>query len=370
MKKLRLGIAGLGRAFTLSAPAFRDPRIEVVAAADPRGEARASFADEYRGRAYATVQELCADRELEVVYVATPHEFHAEHTRLAAAAGKHVLCEKPMALTLDECRSMIDAARTAGVRLIVGHSHSFDLPIARTVELAKAFGPVRMITALDYTDWLYRPRRPEEFGAALQNQASHQVSIARRLAGGRVNTVRGYTASLDAARAAQAAWSCQLGFDNGVFASLVYSGYAHFDSDELMGWIGEVGQKKDAASYWNTRQALRGHELALKNARNYGGANFAPSAPVAHQHFGFFIVSCEKADLRPMPLGVMIYADGERRFDALPAPAIPRAEVIDELYGAIVEGREPLHSGEWAMATMEVCLALLRSAREGTEVTL
>ena len=83
--------------------------------------------------------------------------------------------------------------------------------------------------------------------------------------------MRGYTASLDPARAAQAAWSCQLGFDNGVFASLVYSGFAHFDSDELMGWIGEMGQKKDAAAYWTSRMALQGDELKLKNARNYGG---------------------------------------------------------------------------------------------------
>ena len=370
MKKLRLGIAGLGRAFALSAPAFADPRIAVVAAADARPEARAKFTDDYRGRAYATVEELCADRQIDVVYVATPHEFHAEHTRLAAAAGKHVLCEKPMALTLEECRSMIEAARQARVHLIVGHSHSYDLPIARTVQLAETYGPVRMITALDFTDWVYRPRRPEEFAAALQNQASHQVSIARRLAGARVKSVRGYTASFDVARPAQAAWSCQLGFDNGVFASLIYSGYAHFDSDELMGWIGEMGQNKDATGYWNTRQALRGDELALKSARNYGGAEFSPPRPVAHQHFGFLIVSCEKADLRPMPNGVMIYADDERRLEPLPAPTIPRVEVIDELYGAIVEGRGPLHSGEWAMATMEVCFALLRSAREGTEVVL
>jgi len=175
MKKLRLGIAGLGRAFTLSAPAFRDPRIEVVAAADPRVEARAKFADEYHGRAYATVEELCADRDVDVVYVATPHEFHAQHTRFAASAGKHVLCEKPMALTLEDCRSMIDAAQQAGVRLVVGHSHSFDLPIARTAELAKAYGPVRMITALDYTDWVYRPRRPEELAAALSPLMQHCI---------------------------------------------------------------------------------------------------------------------------------------------------------------------------------------------------
>ena len=175
--------------------------------------------------------------------------------------------------------------------------------------------------------------------------------------------MRGYTASLDPARAAQAAWSCQLHFDNGVFASLVYSGFAHFDSDELMGWIGEMGQKKDAAAYWTSRMALQGDELKLKNARNYGGEGSPPAGCASALRL--FLVSCEKADLRPMPHGVMIYARAERRLEPLPAPAIPRAEVIDELYGAIVEGREPLHSGEWAMATVEVCLALLRSSREG-----
>jgi phthalate 4,5-cis-dihydrodiol dehydrogenase len=71
-----------------------------------------------------------------------------------------------------------------------------------------------------------------------------------------------------------------------------------------------------------------------------------------------------------MPNGVMIYSNSERRLDPLPPPKVPRVEVIDELYGAVVEGCAPLHSGEWAMATLEVCLALLRSSREGREVTL
>ena len=71
-----------------------------------------------------------------------------------------------------------------------------------------------------------------------------------------------------------------------------------------------------------------------------------------------------------MPNGVMIYGDFEARLDPLPRPRIPRSEVIDELYGAIVEGRAPLHDGKWAMATLEVCVALLQSARERREITL
>ena len=82
------------------------------------------------------------------------------------------------------------------------------------------------------------------------------------------------------------------------------------------------------------------------------------------------LVSCERADLRPLPSGVMIYTDDEQRLEPLPPPRIPRSEVIDELYDAVVNGKPPLHSGEWARATLEVCLAILRSAREGRPMTL
>ncbi len=373
MKKLRIGIAGLGRAFAVTAPAFRDPRVEVVAGADPRPEALQRFRNDYGGRAYATVEELCADPGIDVVYVATPHQFHAPHARIACSFKKHVLVEKPMALTLEDCRAMIDAARRAGVQLIVGHSHSFDLPILRTRQLAQSgrFGPVRMITALDFTDFVYRPRRPEELETgAIYNQAAHQVDIARLLAGSPVRSVRAFVGDFDPARRTPGAYSCQLGFESGAFASLAYSGYAHFDSDEFMGWIGEMGQRKSPSSYGEARRGLAGNEVSLKNERNYGGARFKLAEPAAHQHFGLFIVSCEKADLRPLPEGVMVYADEERRLEPLPPPKLPRQEVIDELYGAVVEGRRPLHDGEWAMATLQVCLAALESSRRQTEIVL
>jgi phthalate 4,5-cis-dihydrodiol dehydrogenase len=89
-----------------------------------------------------------------------------------------------------------------------------------------------------------------------------------------------------------------------------------------------------------------------------------------HEHFGVVIVSCDRADLRPLPTGVMIYGDREVRLDPLPKPQVPRAEVIDELYAAIVDGIRPLHDGRWAMATLEVCLAMLQSARERRDIEL
>ncbi len=390
-RRIRLGVAGLGRAFTLMLPTLAaDPRIELVAATDPRPEATQRFAADFGARTHDSVEALCADPDVEAVYLATPHQHHAGHVAAAAAHGKHALVEKPMAVTLDECRRMIDAAERAGVHLVVGHSHSFDRPILRAKEIidSGAVGAVRMINALDYTDFLYRPRRPEELataegGGVLFSQAAHQVDIVRLLGGGHVRSVRAMTGAWDPVRPTEGAYAALLAFDGGAFASLVYSGYAHFDSDEFCGGISELGGRKDASQYGTARQNLRAAtdaaaEVALKNARNYGGVAYraAGAAPrndgegLRHQHFGPVLVCCDRADLRPLPTGVMIYGDAEARLDPFPPPVIPRVEVIDEFFGAIVTGKPPLHDGRWAMATLEVCLAMLQSAGDGREVRL
>jgi phthalate 4,5-cis-dihydrodiol dehydrogenase len=390
-RRLRMGIAGLGRAFTLMLPTLvADPRVELVAAADPRADATQRFAADFGARTYDTVEALCADTDIELVYVATPHQHHAVHVATAAAHGKHVLVEKPMAITLAECRQMIAAIERAGVCLIVGHSHSFDRPILRAREIiaSGAVGAVRMINAQYYTDFLYRPRRPEELvtekgGGVVFSQGAHQIDIVRLLGGGRVKSVRALTGAWDGDRPTEGAFAALLTFDGGAFASILYSGYAHFDSDEICGGIGELGAPKDASQYGTARRNLKraanaDEEAALKNARSYGGADYPKRASVGgttedarwHQHFGWVLVSCECADLRPLPTGVMIYGDAEAHLDPLPRPRIPRAEVVDEIYDAIVHRRAALHDGKWAMATLEICLAVLQSAREQREITL
>ncbi len=380
-RKLRLGVAGLGRAFTIMLPTFAaDPRVMLAAAADPRAEARERFACEFSAAAYDSVETLCADPQVEAVYIATPHQHHAAHAELAARHGKHLLIEKPLAITLDECKAITEAARRAGVQLVVGHSHSFDAPVARTCALIAGgkYGAVRMITALNFTDFLYRPRRPDELdtaqgGGVAFSQAAHQIDIVRRIGGGRVKSVRAISGTWDAKRPTEGAYAALLAFEAGAFATLTYNGYGHFDSDEFQGWIGELGQRKDA----NKPRPRRAHasaaeEAAAKNAGSYGGAMYRPASLEGrtHEHFGTIIVSCERADLRPMPNGVTIYQDGAATLDPLPPPKVPRTEVIDELYEAVVNGRAPLHDGAWATATLEVCLALLTSAREGRDVVL
>ncbi|MES2398553.1 MAG: Gfo/Idh/MocA family oxidoreductase [Pseudomonadota bacterium] len=386
--KLKIGVAGLGRAFTLMLPTFTaDSRVKLVGATDPIGAARAQFEKDFSAPTFGSVEALCASPGVDVVYIASPHQFHADHACIAASHGKHILVEKPMALSMDECTRMIDAAKRAGVHLIVGHSHSFNMPIKRTRELIDSglYGAVKMITAMNFTDFLFRPRRPEELdtkagGGVIHSQATHQIDIIRLLAGGQTTSVQAHTGAWDAARPTEGAYSALLGFENGAFATAIYSGYGHYDSDELLGNIGEMGQTKSPQDYGSARRRLQtatdaAEETRLKAARNYGGSLYAGQPlmagnPAAHQHFGHIIVSCEKADLRPMPSGVEIYADEQRSFEALPAPSIPRSEVIEELYGAVIEGRLPLHSGEWARATTEVCLAILASARSHTAQAL
>jgi phthalate 4,5-cis-dihydrodiol dehydrogenase len=385
-RRLRLGVAGLGRGFMLMLPTLaQHPKLKLVAAADPRPEARVRFAADFHAPAFETVGELCRDPDVEAIYIATPHQFHVEHVKLAAGAGKHVLVEKPMALSLTECRAMIEAARRGGIKIVVGHSHSFDRPYLRAREIIEEghLGAVRMITALNYTDFLYRPRRPEELntsegGGVVWSQAAHQVDIVRLLAGGRVRTVRAATGRWDPTRPTEGAYSAFLTFEEGAFATLAYSGYGHFDSDEFGGWIGELGQTRQDRKYGEARRKLRtikspAEEAELKKTQSYGvdaSAAAQYTKPHAHNHFGLIVISCERGDLRPLPNGVRVYTDDAEFLDKLPAGQVPRSEVIDELYDAAVDNRPTLHSGEWGLATTEVCLAILQSAAEGRELVL
>ena len=313
---------------------------------------------------------------------------HAQHACAAARAGKHVLVEKPMALTLSECEQMIAAARSGGVQLMVGHSHSYNAPVQRATQIIASgeLGSVRMLHAFNYTDFLYRPRRPEELstaqgGGVIFSQAAHQIDVLRMLACAQghqaVRSVRAHTGNWDATRPTEGAYSALLQFEGGCFASATYSGYAHYDSDALMGWVGELGQSKSPSDYGAARKRLAAtepaHEQALKAQRNYGGSMYQPSdasAPPsnAHQHFGHVLVSCEKGDLRLTPFGVECFTDGEQRVETLPPPQVPRFEVIDALWDCIRGGRPALHSGKWSRDTLAVCLALLQSAREQRDI--
>ena len=379
---MRVGVAGLGRAFVLTLPSFKaDPRVKLVACAAPRQESRDAFRQEFGGNSHATVDAMCADPSVEAVYIATPHQLHREHAEAALRAGKHVLVDKPLCVSLQDALAIAETAEQTGRHVVVGPSHSFDLPVLKALEMIESgsYGRVRMIHALNYTDFLYRPRRPEELvtdegGGVVFSQAVHQVDIVRLLGGGMVSHLRASTGQWDAERPTECAYAAHLTFEGGAFASMTYSGFAHFDSNEYCGWTGELGHAVDPKSYGGARRALMdvedaGAEARLKSGRTFGAAADLPWAS-ENEHFGPVIVSCDRADLRLTPKGIWVYGHIEKEFVQVPVGAVPRRGVIDALWSAVRDDKPAIQDARWGAASLEVCHGILASARQGREVAL
>lgn len=373
MQPIRLGVVGLGRGLMLSLPSLlADPRVQLVAGAAPRQESRTAFHEMTGGRTYKAYADLCADPDVEAIYVATPHQLHAEMTIDAAKAGKHVLVDKPLTIGEADGLAMIDACDQAGVHLIVGPCHSFDAPIQMAYRILTSgeFGAVRAIIAMNFTDFMYRPRRPEELkteagGGVLFSQGAHQIDIVRLLAGGVVSEVYASTGRWDMDRPTESAFHAMLRFQSGVTAQCTYSGYAHFDSDLWQDQINEIGMPKSDADYGRARRALSGldqaAEIAAKRTRTLGQATVPPVAP-HHEHFGPLIVQLDRADLRVTPRGIHVYGDFATEFRSTPMDTGPRSTVVTALYDAVRTGVAPIQTGRWGLATLAVCHAILESA--------
>jgi phthalate 4,5-cis-dihydrodiol dehydrogenase len=380
LEPVGLGIVGLGMAGAVMVhAAAAHPGFVLKAAADPHAKPREAFARDHNAQAYADVEQLCADPAVEVVYIATPHQFHAPHAILAAEHGKHIILEKPMALTLADCDAIIAAAERNKTHLIVGHTHAFD-PAVRAMRgmIARGeLGRLGMINSFNYTTYLYRPRRAEELdtskgGGILFNQVPHQIDTVRLLGGGLVKSVRAQANALDPARATEAGCVTFLQFDNGVAASLVYGGYDFFDSDEWHFGIGERGAPKPL-SHGASRRALAQakEEAGLRTKTQAYGAS-RQDMPAHQPHFGLTIVTCAEGEMRASADGVIVYGrDGSREVPLPRGAGMPgRQEVLDDMRAAIRSGRKPVHDGRWGKATVEVALAIQRSSREGREIML
>lgn len=128
MKKLNWGLIGCGDiAYKRVAPALRDlPNCNLVAVNRANFELAESFATEFgAGKCYRTWQELIRDDEIDAVYLATPVNLHCRMTVAAAEAGKHVLCEKPMAMNPAECDKMTAACTASNVKLGIAYYRHF-----------------------------------------------------------------------------------------------------------------------------------------------------------------------------------------------------------------------------------------------------
>jgi phthalate 4,5-cis-dihydrodiol dehydrogenase len=381
---VRIGIVGLGRAASGLLPAMHaHPDIEVVALAEPQDELREAFCEDFEVKGYADAAELCESPEVDLVYVATPHQFHCAHAVLAARAGKHVMVEKPMALTLEECDEMIEAARAAQVVLMVGQTNGYDAPVLAMRELTKSgrYGRLRMLSTANYSDFLYRPRRPEELdtelgGGIMYNQFPHQIEMLRVIADSRVERVSASCGIWDPTRPTEGAVAALLNFSDGVVASVIYNGYAHLESRALYEGLDEAPTRPQPPPIRESIAGMSPEAEAVAKARSGYLARrdvlrSSPKPASRHERFGLIVASYEHADVVPTPTGLAAYTDSgvELIPVAFGTGSLSRSTVMDELVAAVA-GSPPLHDGIWGRATMAVCLAALESSRQGKEVSL
>jgi phthalate 4,5-cis-dihydrodiol dehydrogenase len=386
---LNVGVVGLGLAAAAVMPAMvAMPHVKLVAGADINPRALQAFQEQYDARTYTSIEALCNDPDIDTVWIATPNPLHCPHVILAAERSKHVIVEKPMALSLAEAEQMIEAAERHGVQLLCGGSRSSSAVVRkmRQVVVSGALGRLRAMVTWSATDWMLRPRRPDELdvsqgGGVVYRQAPHQVDSMRLLAGGKVGSVRGVTGQWMAPRhTAPGFFSALLEFDNGALATLVYSAYGYCMAAEFF----EPGAAGPAAPGLAGRLAVRQHittgtrdEAAAKEQRTLAAQRTGPTAGVAAPRgsrflsdLGLFVVACEHGEMRQSPAGIYIYGDTGTTEELLTDTRGAYAPELDELYNALVHGKPVLHSGRWGLATLEVCLAIMQSATAHRDIPM
>ena len=160
-RTLNVGVVGLGLAASMVIPAMvAMPQVNLAAGADTNPRALQVFKEKYGVKAYASAEALCDDPDIDAVWIATPNTFHCPHVILAAERGKHVIVEKPMAISLAEAERMIEAAERHGVQLLCGGSRSSSAVVRtmREVVVSGELGRLRAMTTWSATDWMLRPR--------------------------------------------------------------------------------------------------------------------------------------------------------------------------------------------------------------------
>jgi phthalate 4,5-cis-dihydrodiol dehydrogenase len=380
-KTLRLGIVGLGSAGRSLLPSVvKHPNVELTAVANPSPAAREEVGKEFGAQQFADIQSIVACPDVDALYIATPTEFHTDQVILAAQGGKHILVEKPMAIGLDDAQRMIEACERAGVVLMVGHSHSYDVPYVKMRELIASgkMGRLRFMNNLYYTDWMYRPRRPEEFdhklgGSVTYRQGAHQLDMLRLIGGGLVDTVRAKTFDWQPDRPGIGAHTIWLTFTDGTFATAVYNGYGGFLTSELCFDTGELGFPQTVEQVGKNKLAFKARagkdELGEKRARA-AGMYKEETLPPHQPFFGLLIASCEGGDIRQSATGLYTYTERGREEIPLPLDKSTRDIMLEELYDAVTGKAVPLHNGRWGMANVEVTAAAIESAQTNTEVKM
>jgi phthalate 4,5-cis-dihydrodiol dehydrogenase len=378
---------GVGGAEILPAMESMDS-IELFAGADINDTTRERFKQRYPNtRVYPSVEELCADKDVDAVWISSPNRFHAEHAIIAANHGKHVVVEKPMALSLQQAEDMVKAADKNGVKLLAGHTMSYSLPIRamRKIITSGKLGKLRALHIMAYSDWMLRPRSADELdfaqgGGVPWRQTPHQLDTVRVLGGGKLRSVRGMTGKWMPERPIPGYYSAYMEFEDGTPVTVIHNGYGYFLANELVPW-GSTKQRYTLEERVAVRKAMEsgtrredddkqdmriGGQAEREIFRERAEPSWTPS------DLGIVIASCDRGDIRHSAHGLYVYDDDGLHDIDLAGPtgmAQRRAELV-EFYDGIIGGKPLYHDGAWGMATLEVALALMQSAKERREIQL
>jgi 1,5-anhydro-D-fructose reductase (1,5-anhydro-D-mannitol-forming) len=324
------GIVGTGRhADLMMAPAIAAVDDALLAGVVSRDEGRArDFADRHHAaRAYTRYEDLLDDPEVHVVFVASPNALHAGQAVAAAVAGKHVLCDKPLATSLDDAVRVTEACRDAGVRLGIDF---------QTRHAASSREAQRLIS-------------DGAIGAPLLVQAEH---------GSGRNPLRGWRTDADMAG---------LGVVNNIGVH-VYDLVAFMLGDqptEVLAMF-DVGRTEALETLSMTMLRFSRGALAYVNANQ----------AVPNRQNDFVIYGSEgrlvgrnlTRHMQAGELGV-IRGDGAEERTAYSTHDVYQ-RVVADMNQAVLTGREPLASGLDGLRSVELTEAVAKSAREGRLVAL
>ena len=254
MEKIRIGILGTGvivRDYHI--PSLTgNPRVEIVAAGNLHSDSLHALAKKYRiPKTYTNIETMAADPDIDAVIIGLPNSLHATAAVAMLEAGKHVLCEKPMATSLKEGTQMVEAAQKAKRRLMIGHMWRFDHEIQwlRNVVQSGLLGEIFKVKS--HAIWLHDGPSPQGWfvdpgyagGGALADMGVHAIDILRYVLGGaRPLRVFATTGTHFRNLKVDDTANLLLEFDGGV-TGFVEAGWYHLYADGLEGYSQVYGSK-------------------------------------------------------------------------------------------------------------------------------
>ncbi|HEY6619632.1 MAG TPA: Gfo/Idh/MocA family oxidoreductase [Steroidobacteraceae bacterium] len=342
--KYRVALVGLGAVAEPHLVAYQALGINIVGVADPRPARRDEIAARYRVSAYPSAEALLREARPDIACILTPANTHRELTELCATAGAHVLCEKPMAVTLEDAHAMVSICERERVAFFYGSSCRY-LPAlieARRLIAAGAIGRVRLITeqmiggrgsdSFSPMSALHYPQGgPGGGGYGLVDHGIHMLDIFPWLCGSTISAIVGRG---DRTGAASHPEFAVMSFASGGLGTLLYDGStfpaelapdgAYSQARQWLderGWMGETGQWESAPGtlrVYGSAGSLRIHHYAnnlFLTDRN-GCREMHTSYGTAPWHFGAQLAAFLDSLIHDKPPPISA-ADGLRALTAL-----------------------------------------------------